>query len=263
MTNKKSFEKEIKHALENNEFVLYYQPQIEVSNGKMGSMEALIRWNHPEGRIVPPAEFIPMAERTRLILPIGHWVLEAACRQIKEWKDKGYLNISVAVNISALQLEQEDLFENLKRVLYKNQVRPELLELEITEGIPIRFLKTAADLICRIRNLGIKIALDDFGTGYSSLGYLKSFPVDILKIDKSFIKEIAGDFQNNVVDGIIAMAHKMKLQVVAEGVETRKQLDYLREGGCDKVQGYIFSKPANAEEMEQFLRKTNLSYGVE
>lgn len=249
MINIISFEKEIKHALENNELVLHYQPQIEVSSGRIGSVEALIRWNHPDGRMVSPVNFIPMAEQTRWILPIGEWVLEEVCRQIKKWQDKGCLDIPVAVNFSALELEQEGLFENLKRVLYKNQVRPELLEVEITERLPIRSIKTASDIICRIRNLGIKIALDDFGTGYSSLACLKSFTVDTLKIDRSFVKEIAGNLHNNVVEGIIAMAHKMKLQVVAEGVETGQQLDYLRESGCDKVQGYFFSKAVPAEEI--------------
>ncbi|WP_449286812.1 EAL domain-containing protein [Marinobacter sp. PE14] len=239
-----ALETSLRHAMERDQFQLYYQPQIDIASRQVVGLEALLRWNHPTEGMIAPDHFIPLAEKTGLIIPIGKWVLEEACRQAVEVP-----GLKLAVNLSARQFHQENLVAVIQEVLKKTGMPPANLELEITESALIYEVESAIATMSQLMKLGVDISLDDFGTGYSSLSYLKRFPIDTLKIDKSFITELTTDPGSEViVNTIIAMAHSLKLKVIAEGVETEEQLAMLRERKCDQAQGYLFSRPLPFEE---------------
>ncbi|WP_031429709.1 EAL domain-containing protein [Methylomicrobium agile] len=260
--NYMKLEKHLRRALEQSEFVLYYQPQIAIDTGRIIGMEALIRWMNPELGLIPPDDFIPVAEETGLIVPISAWVLKAACTQARSWQQQGW-PVRVAVNLSSRQFHQvqhqrhpqHPLLEAIQEALEETGLPPDLLELEITEGTLMHQLETAMQLLNVLKRKGIRLSLDDFGTGYSSLSYLKQFPLDTLKIDKSFINDISTDPNDRaIVAAITVMAQQLKLEVVAEGVETEAQLEFLRELRCHSVQGYYFSKPLPADQVPFFLQ---------
>jgi len=249
-------ESALRNALERREFVLHYQPQVHLGSGEIVGMEALIRWRHPELGMVAPNRFIGVAEETGLIVEIGAWVMRTACAQNMAWHQAGLGNLRVAVNLSARQFGDIDLVPSLEAVLADTGLAPALLEIELTESLFMSDITPAVETLHRIKALGVNLSIDDFGTGYSSLSYLSRFPIDVLKIDRSFVSDIGKDANDAaIVASIIALAHNLKLAVIAEGVETIEQLDYLRRQGCDEMQGYYFSRPLPAEEFEQLLRQ--------
>lgn len=248
-------------ALDHNEFVLHYQPQLDLKNGSLIGMEALIRWNSPEMGLVSPAKFIHVAEDSGLIVPIGKWVLQEACRQNRDWQDAGLAPVAVAVNLSALQFRRGSIVDTVTRILNETGLDPQWLELELTESILVHDIEQVLEIVRQLKKLGIKLAIDDFGTGYSSLTYLKRFAVDKLKIDQSFIRNVIVDTEDAaIVRSIIQLGHGLNLKTIAEGVETRGQADYLLKEGCDEVQGYLYGHPLPPEEalslMQRFKIKT-------
>ncbi len=248
-------ESELRHALARDEFVLHYQPQVDLRSGRVVGMEALLRWNHPEFGMVSPASFIGLAEETGLIDQIGTWVLRTACAQNKAWQLGGMRNLCVAVNLSARQFGKVDLTRSIKDILHETKLAPKYLEIELTESMVMTDVECAISTLRELKAIGVKLSIDDFGTGYSSLSYLKRFPIDVLKIDRSFVRDIALDTDDAaIVASIISLSHNLKLNVIAEGVETKEQLTYLRQHGCDEMQGYYFSKPVSAERFEQILK---------
>ena len=250
-----AFEKDLRFALERNQLVLYYQPKVDLYSGAITGAEALIRWQHPERGLVPPVQFIPLAEASGLIVPIGSWVLQEACRQTRQWQLAGLPPFRVAVNLSPLQFRQPDLVEQIENVLTETGLSPEYLELEVTESLVMDNPEAAADFLKRLKKMGIRLAMDDFGTGYSSLGYLRRFPFDVLKIDKSFVQNIISEPDDALIaTTVIVMAHSLGLQVIAEGVEDESQMRYLRTHLCDEMQGYLFSRPLPVDEMAALLR---------
>ena len=251
-------EKGLRHALENDEFEIYYQPQIDIINNKIKGFEALLRWNNSELGKISPSEFIPVAEKSGLIIPMGDWIIRTVYLQNNLWKSKGYIYDTIAVNLSAVQLQNDKFEENLKRIISETKVNARFVELEITESILMKDFEKSVKLLTEIRSLGINIALDDFGTGYSSLSYLKQLPINTLKIDKSFIDNIVtNEREKAIVDGIIQLAQKIDLDVIAEGVETREQIKLLQSMGCNQIQGYYFSRPLPPDEIEEKFLKTN------
>lgn len=241
-------------ALENNELLLHFQPQIDCRTERMIGAEALIRWNHPTKGMISPVEFIPTAEATGLIVPIGKWVLECACAQLKKWHDEGRTELSVSVNLSGRQFEEDDLVSMIEGVLKQTGINPESLHIELTENQIFRNTHMTLDKMRELKMLGIKIALDDFGTGYSSLGYLKNFPIDTLKIDRSFMVDILTDKNNAAITStIITLAQNLGLDVIAEGVETKAQLAFLSAKDCFYIQGYYYSKPLGTEELAAYV----------
>jgi diguanylate cyclase (GGDEF)-like protein len=247
-------EANLRRALERNELSLHYQPQIDVRSGRMTGLEVLTRWTCPELGPVSPAEFIPVAEESGVIVPLGRWVLQTACRQAAAWYRAGLLDeIShVAVNLSACQTRDSDLMADVRAILGETGLPPALLELEITEGVLMENVHANLALMQQIQMAGIHLSIDDFGTGYSSMAYLKRFPIDQLKIDRSFVNDVPGDGAA-IATAIIAMAHSLNLKVVAEGVETEQQVRFLREAGCDVMQGFYFAKPMAPEALERLL----------
>jgi diguanylate cyclase (GGDEF)-like protein/PAS domain S-box-containing protein len=251
-----AMESDLRRALERNEFLLHYQPKIDLASGVIGGMEALIRWRHPVKGMISPVQFIGLAEETGLIVPIGEWVLRTACAQNRVWQSNGHAPLCVAVNLSARQFSQPSLLEDVARVLADTGLDARLLELEITESMVMRNPAHAVTLLDRLKAMGVRLSIDDFGTGYSSLSYLKRFPIDNVKIDSSFIQDLPGDGEDAAITrAIIAMAHSLRLGVVAEGVETDKQRQFLRQHGCDEMQGFLFSKPLSAEDFLQLLQE--------
>lgn len=247
-------EKDLRYALKRQELELYYQPQVDLEHGQIIGMEVLLRWHHPQRGWVSPAQFIPLAEETGLIVPIGEWVLRTACAQARAWQDQGLPAVCIGVNLSARQFLQVDLIDLVARVLQETGLAPTCLELEITEGLLMQDVERAIDTLGVLRSMGVRLSIDDFGTGYSSLNYLKRFPIDRLKIDKSFVNDIIIDADNAaIVLAVIAMAHSLRLKVIAEGVETETQLAFLRSKNCDEIQGYYFSRPLPATEMAALL----------
>jgi diguanylate cyclase (GGDEF)-like protein len=246
----------LRRALERDEFRLYYQPQVDIATGAVVGVEALLRWQPQLGPMIAPDDFIPIAEQTGLIVPIGDWVLATACAQQKAWCDAGLPPLTVSVNLSARQFQQRDLVELVARLVRDTGCDAASLALEITETAVMENPQAAVAIFRQLNEMGVRLAIDDFGTGYSSLAYLKRFPIDSLKIDRSFVRDITRDADDAaIVHAVIALAHSMKLKVVAEGVEDTRQLQFLREHGCDQMQGYYFSKPIPAGDIEQLLRK--------
>ena len=249
-------ENELWRALAENQLTLHYQPQVDLFSGKVVGVEALIRWNHPERGMIPPVDFIPVAEECGLILPIGHWVLVTACRQAKEWLDAGNDVGEMAVNISAHQFRQPEFAESVRQILADTGLSGERLELEITESAVMSSADTAIQTLHQLKAMGVKLAIDDFGTGYSSLSYLRRFPVDRLKIDRSFVTDIDSDVDAaSLVTAIITLGRSLGLRLVAEGVETSGQADFLREQACERVQGFHFYRPGTADDALQLLQK--------
>jgi diguanylate cyclase (GGDEF)-like protein len=249
-----SLETSMRHALSNEEFVLHYQPRLAVDSLKMTGVEALVRWQHPQLGLLPPAEFIAMAEDNGLIVPIGEWVLRTACRQNREWQERGFAPMRMGVNVSARQFQQRHLAETVLQILEETGLAPEYLDLELTESSIMSNAQATIDVLTRFKARGITISIDDFGTGFSSLSYLKRLPIDALKIDRSFIRDVTTDPDDAaLVMAIVTLAHNLSLEVIAEGVETDEQLRFLRLLRCDEVQGYLFSKPLPAEELEHAL----------
>ncbi|MBU5468399.1 EAL domain-containing protein [Virgibacillus sp. MSJ-26] len=248
-------ESELRHALKNNEFELFYQPQNNVLTEKVVGFEALLRWKHPKKGYILPGEFIPLAEKTGLIIEMGDWVLREACRQCKTWQDEGYEPTNVSVNMSAKQIHQPGLVDKVKNTLEETGLAPHYLELEITESMAMTYERLILRTMQELRELGVYVSIDDFGTGYSSFKYLSVFPISKLKIDRMFLNDQQKHNQA-IVKSIIHMSHSLNLRVIAEGVETENQLEFLRNEKCDEVQGYYFSKPLPAAELSPFLRKT-------
>jgi len=246
----------LRHALERKEFFLLYQPQIEPLSGKVMAIEALIRWNHPKLGIVKPTQFIPLAEESGLIEPIGEWVLENACLNFRRMQTQNLAPASLAVNISSRQFMRGDFIELVEHIILESGISPNELELEITESLLLDESINTRSMFNRLGAMGVKLAIDDFGTGYSSLGYLKRFPIHTLKIDRAFTRDIPADNQATTLTlSIIAMAHALNMLVVAEGVETGEQLELLRKNNCDFVQGNYFSEPLTIDELFIYLRR--------
>lgn len=249
-----TLENSIRKALQNNEFVLHYQPQIDLETGNIIGTEALIRWNHPTLGLVPPSKFIKVAEETGLIVGIGEWVLRTACKQNKQWIDQGVAPMKISVNLSTRQFLKRDLVDTVRRILLETELDPGLLELEITESMTMD-VDFAIEVLGELKKLGIHVCIDDFGTGYSNLYYLKLFSIDRLKIDQSFVRDIMTDtIDADIVSTIIAMAYNLGIDVIAEGVETEDQLNYLKRLRCREVQGYYFHRPLPAEELDVILK---------
>ncbi len=249
-----SLETDLRHALERGELEVYYQPISDVASGEIRGAEALLRWDHPQRGRLNPDDFIPLAEETGLIIPIGEWVLGQACARVRAWQDAGYANMRVSVNLSARQLQHKSIVHAVRDAYQTAGIQPECLDLEITEGAVMTNVEFIIAVLHGIRRLGVGIAVDDFGTGYSSLSYLKRFPIDSVKIDRSFVRDLATDPSDAaIVTTIIAMARNLGLRVIAEGVETEEQLEFLRRRGCDEFQGYYTSRPVDAEAFERLL----------
>ena len=249
-------EAELHRALERKEFELYYQPIVDLETNLIVGAEALVRWNHPAKGRIGPKKFIPLAEETGLIKPIGEWILAQACKQTKVWHNTGLNFLKINVNLSGVQFRQSDLFHTMTQILFSSSLDPEYLELEITESILIENIKSNIQKLNLIKKIGVQIALDDFGTGYSSLSYLQQFPFDTLKIDSCFVRNIDRHEVNAVITKtIIGMAQKLNLQVIAEGVETKAELKFLQECQCDKIQGFLFSRPLVAQDFQQLAIK--------
>ncbi|MCF6093969.1 EAL domain-containing protein [Microaerobacter geothermalis] len=249
-----TLQKHLRKALTNKEFIIHYQPRIDIRSGKINGMEALLRWKNPKEGLISPTEFIPLAEKTNLIIPIGEWVMRTACKQNKKWQDMGYPPIRVSVNISPRQLQRDNLMEMVHNALKESGLQPHYLEIEITESDIMKNPEKNIEMLTQLKEMGVHISVDDFGTGYSSLNYLKRLPIDTLKIDRSFIKDIDTDRDNAaIVEAIITLAHQLHLKVVAEGVETKTQEAFLQKKCCDEIQGYLFSRPVPAEEFEEML----------
>jgi diguanylate cyclase (GGDEF)-like protein/PAS domain S-box-containing protein len=245
----------LRRALERSELYLVYQPQVDIRTGDVSGLEALLRWNHPEMGLVPPNKFIGVAESSGLIVPIGEWVLRTACAQARKWQDAGLPAVPVAVNVSAIQMRQQGFCELIRRVLAETRLRPEFLELELTEGLLLANEDVVSSLIQELRDMGVKLTIDDFGTGYSSLGYLRQFKVNRLKIDRSFVRDIPVNADDAAITtAIINMARALNLDVLAEGVETAEQLDFLRAQNCFSIQGYYFSKPVAVDKIEEHMQ---------
>ena len=250
-----ALESALRHALGREEFTLHYQPKIDIGTGNIVGVEALLRWNQPDLATVSPAQFIPLAEETGLIVPIGRWVLRTACAQAAAWRREGLPELRVAVNLSARQFADETLIDDIAAALQEAGLPAECLELEITESMVMQNPERAVTTLTRVRDLGISVAIDDFGTGYSSLGYLKRFPIDTVKIDRSFIKDLPHDADDAAITrAVIAMAGSLHIRVIAEGVETRDQLEFLRAHDCDECQGYYLSRPLPAPELVALAR---------
>lgn len=250
-----ALETSLHRAIRQREFLLHYQPRVDLRTGRISGVEALVRWNHPEIGLVSPAKFIPLAEETGLIVPLGEWVLRTACAQNRIWQERGLPPLRIAVNLSSRQFRQENLIQMVAGVLTETHLAAQWLELELTESLVMQEGERSVAILTELKEMGIDIAIDDFGTGYSSLSYLKRFPVRNLKIDQSFIRDMTRDPDDaTLVRTIITMAHGLGMKVIAEGVELEEQLDFLRRHQCEEIQGYYFSQPLDAEKFEQLLR---------
>ncbi|MFE8698729.1 EAL domain-containing protein [Cytobacillus sp. FJAT-53684] len=247
-------ENNLRRALERDELTLYFQPQVDLKTNQIKSLEALIRWNHPDLGLISPGDFIPIAEESGLIVPIGDWVLRTACIKMKEWQNAGYPPVRIAVNLSAGQFLKSDLVKKVKTILEETGLAPSYLELEITENMVMHDVHLAIQVLRQLKEIGIQISIDDFGTGYSSLNYLKEFPVDTLKIDRSFIRDIDKNPSSvALTKAITTLAHDLNLKVIAEGVENFKQLSVVKQHSCDAVQGFYFSRPLSYENVVHYL----------
>jgi len=248
-----ALEASLRSAIDNQEFVMHYQPRLAFDSLKITGVEALVRWQHPQLGLLSPAEFIPLAEDNGLILPIGEWVLRTACRQNRDWQQRSFAAMRVGVNVSALQFQQPHLAARVLQILEETGLAPEYLDLELTES-SIMGTESTIEVLSRLKGMGVTISIDDFGTGFSSLSYLKRLPIDALKIDQTFIRDVTTDPDAAaLVMAIVTLAHNLRLQVVAEGVETQEQLRLLHLLRCDEAEGHFFSKPLPAEALEQVL----------
>jgi EAL domain-containing protein (putative c-di-GMP-specific phosphodiesterase class I) len=244
----------LRRALKQEEFLLHYQPKIDLVSGTMTGAEALIRWQDPEHGLVYPAQFVPIAEQNGLIVPVGRWVLREACRQVQAWLDSGLRAVPVAVNISAVEFRHEAFLDGVALILKETGLAPRYLELELTESILMHDAESSAKVLEALKAMGVQLAIDDFGTGYSSLSYLKRFPIDTLKIDQSFMRDIATNADDaTIVDAVIGMGRNLKQRVIAEGVETHEQLAFLQNRQCDVGQGFHFSHPLSAADFARLL----------
>jgi predicted signal transduction protein with EAL and GGDEF domain len=249
-------DKNLRLALEREEFFLAYQPQMDIASGKITGFEALLRWQQPELGLIPPGRFISIAENNGLILPIGEWVLRSVCAQARRWQDAGLCALPVAVNVSAVQFRQESFRGLIRRVLEETGLSPEYLELELTESVLLSNADVTLSVLQELKEMGLKLSIDDFGTGYSSFTYLRHFSVDKLKIDQSFIQEVATKNDDAAITiAIISLAKSLQIKVVAEGVENEAQMFFLREHRCDQIQGHYFSKPVSADEAAAMLQR--------
>jgi predicted signal transduction protein with EAL and GGDEF domain len=250
-------ESDLRKALDRSELLLHYQPKVELVTGRVCGFEALVRWQHPELGMIPPNDFIPLAEQAGLIGQLGEFVLRAACAQVRVWREMGLPPLRVSVNLSAHQFRTEDLAETVARILRETPLSPRSLDIEITESAMMRSKDVTVSVLQKLKGIGITVSLDDFGTGYSSLSYLRGFPIDTVKIDRSFVRDLTMDPDAaSITAAIISMAQTLSLRVVAEGVETEAQLTFLREHGCDEMQGFLFSPPVPAEQATELLRET-------
>jgi diguanylate cyclase (GGDEF)-like protein len=250
-----SLRNRLRSALDRNEFVLHYQPQVDFRTGRVITLEALLRWREPEGGLRPPAEFIPLLEETGLIVPVGEWVLREACTQSRRWEEAGLRNVRVAVNLSARQFRQKELSQTVAGIIEEVGLDPDRLELELTESM-LMDEENSRRTLGELKAMGLRVSLDDFGTGYSSLGFLRQFPVDSLKIDRAFIRDICEEEQDRAIcAAIVALARALNLEVVAEGVETPSQLRLLQNQGCHLVQGFVYARPLPALEIWRWLHE--------
>jgi predicted signal transduction protein with EAL and GGDEF domain len=262
MATRVALERDLRCALGRNEFRLHYQPKVNFQTGQCTGMEALLRWQHPERGLLSAATFVPIAEECGLIVAIGQWVLLEACRQARAWSDLGLKVLPVAVNVSAVEFRARDFLSGIRAVLIATGLDPQDLELELTEGVLMQDAESAVVTLLALKAMGVKLAVDDFGTGFSSFTYLRRFPVDTLKVDKSFVHEITEDSDGTtIVNAMINIGKSLKQRVVAEGVDTRSQLDFLQRHGCNEGQGYYFSHPITAEQVEK-LFNTEVQEGV-
>jgi EAL domain-containing protein (putative c-di-GMP-specific phosphodiesterase class I) len=250
-----SLENSLCRAIERGELFLHYQPQMNLASGCMVGMEVLMRWRHPEQGLIAPTKFIPIAEETGLIAPLGEWVLSNACHQYKHWQQAGYRGLCMAVNLSARQFQQDHLLQSIWQILQETHMPPSSLELELAESTLMEYTEETVGILRDLTQSGIRIAIDDFGSGWSSLSYLKRFPIHKLKIDSSLLRNVDSDRNNSaIVSAIIAMAHSLQMHVAAEGVEYKTQLDFLLQQRCDAVQGYYISPPLCSEAFTAFLK---------
>ncbi|MBC3301063.1 EAL domain-containing response regulator [Pseudomonas sp. SWRI18] len=251
---RQDLENALRQAVERSEFSVHYQPKVEVASGRICALEALLRWERPNYGAVSPAVFVPILESLGLIVPVGRWVIDTVCQQIAEWQSGDIGPVEVSVNVSGHQLIEGDLIADIARILAQTGVAPDLLEVELTEGSLMENTQHTIASLQRLHAMGVKISIDDFGTGYSSLAYLRRFPIDTLKIDIAFIREVTTNPQDAAITRtIIELAHSLNLRVVAEGVETQAQLAFLKEAGCDQIQGYLFSRPLPVDTLKRLL----------
>lgn len=255
-----TLETELRRALDRGEFTLYYQPQIDVRSGRPVGFEALIRWQHPRQGLLLPDQFVPLLEESGLIVNVGEWVMRTACSQWRAWRAEGWRGLRVAINVSPRQFISTDLVELVRQVVKEEQVPPECIELEVTETVVMQDVMRGAEILNALRRLGVRPAIDDFGTGYASLSYLKRFAIDVLKIDQSFVYDVDNDYDDAaIIEAITSLGHNLGLEVVAEGVETQGQYEFLRAQGCDTVQGFLLGRPMPVSEISNFLKKAALS----
>jgi EAL domain-containing protein (putative c-di-GMP-specific phosphodiesterase class I) len=251
-----SLERSLHHAFDREEFVVHYQPMVELARHRVVGAEALIRWHHPEHGLMFPDDFIPVAEECGLIFPMGEWVLRTACLQMKRWHDAGHGSLRIAVNLSPRQFQQRELPALVERVLEETNFPAELLDVEITESTAMQNAELSLSIMRRLKEMGVRISIDDFGTGYSSLSYLKRFPIDTVKIDQGFVRDLTAESSDGaIITAVISMARALKLRVVAEGVETQEQLAFLRREQCAEIQGFLYSRPVAADEFEETLMR--------
>ncbi len=254
VVERQAVESSLRGALERGEFVLYDQPKVDLQSGALIGAEALLRWRHPERGIVSPEQFVPVAEDSGLIVPIGQWVLYQACRQAREWQDAGLLAVPIAVNISAIEFRGKGFLASVRRILAETGLEPRFLELELTESVLMESAGAATAVLRELKDLGVRLAVDDFGTGYSSLSYLTQFPIDALKVDQSFVREITSDVESSpIITAVISMGKSLNHRVIAEGVETQEQLAFLQAQQCEEGQGFHFSRPLEAHQFEALL----------
>jgi EAL domain-containing protein (putative c-di-GMP-specific phosphodiesterase class I) len=251
-----AIENSLRKAMDRNEFELFYQPQFDSDNRNIFGAEALIRWMHPEKGILLPTTFIPLAEETGLIVAIGEWILRTACAQNVAWQIAGFKSMCITVNISGVQFRQKNFVETVARILNDTGLDPQYLELELTESILMKSTETIVETLKELKSLGIQLAIDDFGTGHFSLSYLKRFPIDKLKIDRSFVRDLfTSPDEKAIISAIIAMAHSLNLKVIAEGVETEQQLAFLSDQGSDGIQGFLLGRPMPANSLAKILKE--------
>jgi diguanylate cyclase (GGDEF)-like protein len=255
--NRLEMEQDMRKALEREEFVVYYQPQVDTKSGIVRGMEALVRWQHPKKGLIPPFAFIPIAEETGLIKQLGAIVLREACKQTKVWNDAGIGNLRVGINLSAKQMVNADFHDEVISILDESRLPPSLLDLEITESMAVQDIDNIIAILGKFQDKGITISMDDFGTGYSALSYLRQLPLDIIKIDRSFVKDIGEGDNGSIAKAVIAVSHSLGMSVIAEGVETEVQLKFMVENNCEEIQGFYYSQPLPADEFEAFVIQHN------